>query len=193
MSTQFEPMGNLSELNGIDIDKGVETVKAIKEAPDLATFKFRSENEWLSGFHNRSVIKPFYGAGKEYAGGDRYSLESDAPLVLLGTDQAADPVEYVLHALSACMTSTLAFHCAFKSIGISKMTSSLEGDIDLHGFLALTEVKKGFSEIRATFNIETEASEETLREFLKFSPVYEMVSASVPIKVSFNLTKPMLS
>lgn len=193
MSTQSESIGNLRELNGIDIDKGVETIKAIKQSPELATFKFRSENEWLSGFHNRTVIKPFYGAGKDYAGGDRYSLESDAPLVLLGTDQAADPVEYVLHALTACMTSTLVFHCAFKGISVNKLSSSMEGDIDLHGFLALKDVKKGFSEIRATFDIETEASEDTLRELLTLSPVYEMISAGVSVKVTFNLTKPVLS
>lgn len=193
MSTQFESIGNLRELNGIDIDKGVETVKAIQQSPELATFKFRSENEWLSGFHNRTVIKPFYGAGKEYSGGDRYSLESDAPLVLLGTDQAADPVEYVLHALTACMTSTLVFHCAFKGISVSKLSSSMEGDIDLHGFLALKDVKKGFTEIRATFDIETDASEDTLREFLNHSPVYEMISSGVPVKVTFNITKQMLS
>ncbi len=193
MSTQFESIGNLSELNGIDIERGVETVKAIQQTPELATFKFRSENEWLSGFHNRTVIKPFYGAGKEYSGGDRYSLESDAPLVLLGTDQAADPVEYALHALTACMTSTLVFHCAFKGISVTKLSSAMEGDIDLHGFLALKEVRKGFSEIRVSFDIETEASEDTLRELLNYSPVYEMISAGVPVKVTFNITKPMLS
>ena len=193
MSTQSESIGNLRELNGIDIDKGSETVKAIKKSPELANFKFRSENEWLSGFHNRTVIKPFYGAGKEYAGGDRYSMEADAPLGLLGTDQAADPVEYVLHALTACMTSTLVFHSAFKGTSISKISSTMEGDIDFHGFLALKDVKKGFSEIRVTFDVETEASEDILRELLSFSPVYEMISASVPVKVTFNLTKPMLS
>lgn len=184
-----------NELNGVNLDRLHETVKAIQGDAALAKFKFRASNEWVNCANNRIEIKPFYGGGKEYSERDvRFNLEADSPDILLGTDKATDPVEYLLAGLSSCMTTTLAYHAAAKGITINKLSSTYEGDIDLHGFLGLSDkVKKGFQEIRVDFKVETDASEATLREIIKFSPVYEMVSAGVPVKVNFAITKPTLS
>lgn len=186
---------NVNEINGVNLERLNETVSNIKADPSLAKFKFRAENNWVNCAYNRIDIKPFYGCGKEYTDRDvRFTLEADSPDILLGSDKASDPVEYVLGALSSCLTTTIAYHGAARGITINKLSSTYEGDLDLQGFLGLSEnVKKGFKEIRVQFNVETDANESTLRELIKFSPVYEMVSAGVPVKVNFNIKKPTLS
>jgi uncharacterized OsmC-like protein len=190
-----ESRRGVNEINGVNLERMNDTVNGIKADPSLAKFKFRAQNEWINCAYSRIEIKPLFGYGKKYTDRDvRFKLESDSPAVLLGSDKATDPVEYVLVALSSCLTTTLAFHGAAKGITINKLSSTYEGDLDLQGFLGLSDkVKKGFHEIRVNFNIETDASETTLRELIKFSPVYEIVSAGVPIKVNFNITKPTLS
>lgn len=185
----------LTELNGVDLGKLKETIFSIQKDPKLANFKFRTSNEWVNAGYNRGEVKPFYGVGKEFdERAVRFTLEADEPDVLLGTDKAPDPAEYVLEALSACMTSTIVYHSAAKGFTIKKLNSTYEGDVDLQGFLGLSDkVKKGFKEVRVKFNVETDATEKDLRELITFSPVYEMISAGVPIKVDFNITKPVLS
>lgn len=175
---------NVKELNGVNLERLNETVSNIKGDLDLAKFKFRTENHWVNGAYNRIDIKPFYGCGKDYNDRDvRFSIEADSPDILLGTDKATDPVGYLLGALSSCLTTTIAYHSAAKGITINKLSSTFEGDIDLQGFLGLSgTVKKGFKEIRVNFDFEINASESELREIIKFSPVYEMVSAGVPVK-----------
>lgn len=186
---------NMNKLNGVDLDRMQETVRNIQADQSLAKFKFRAENNWVTCAYNTIDIKPFFGCGKEYDERDvRFTIEADSPDILLGTDKATDPVEYLLGALSSCLTTTLAYHGAAKGITIHKLSSTYEGDLDLQGFLGLSDkVKKGFSEIRVNFDIETDANEAALRELIKFSPVYEMVSAGVNVKVNFNIKKPTLS
>ncbi|MCM2350477.1 MAG: OsmC family protein [Bacteriovoracaceae bacterium] len=184
----------VKELNGVNLDALNSTIEGIKKNSELATFKFRAKNDWVSGAFNRTVIKPFYGAGKEYTDRkERFTIEADGPEVLLGTDKAADAVEFVLHALSACITTTIAYHAAARGITIKSLNSLMEGDLDLRGFLGLGDVRRGFKEIRITFNVETDAKEDVLRDLIKFSPVYEMISAGVPVKVDFKINKPVLS
>ena len=185
---------NVHQLNGVNLEKLKETISAIKQDPSLAAFKFRTTNEWVDAGYNRTEVKPFYGAKEEHGKDVRFTLEADEPEILLGTDRAPDPAEYILQGLSACMTATIAYHGAARGFTIKKLNSSYEGDVDLQGFLGLSDkIKKGFSEVRVKFNVETDATEKDLREIIKFSPVYEIVSAGVPIKVDFNITKPLLS
>jgi len=76
-------------------------------------------------------------------------LDADEPPLLLGTGKRPNPVEYLLTALAACVTTSLVYHAAAKGIVLKSVESRLEGDIDLQGFLGLSEdVRKGFQGIR---------------------------------------------
>ena len=100
-------------LNGVNLDRLASTVQAIQQQPSLATFQFRNSNGWIDGGHNRSTIKGFYGAGQEdTARTQPFVLDAAEPPVLLGEDQGPNPVEYVLHALAACLTTSLVYHAA---------------------------------------------------------------------------------
>jgi uncharacterized OsmC-like protein len=104
--------------------------------------------------------------------------------VLHGKDQGANPVEFVLHALAACMTTTMVYHAAARGLKITAVNSELEGDIDVRGLMGLADdVRKGYSEVRVKLSVEGEATPEQLAALAKMSPVYDIVSNSLPVEV----------
>ena len=107
--------------------------------------------------------------------------------VLLGEDQGANPVEFVLHALAACLTTSMVYHAAAQGIRIDSVESRLEGDLDLRGFLGLSQaVRPGYQNLRVHFTVKSDAPAEKLRELTKYSPVYDIVSNPVPVAISVN-------
>ncbi|HJR76888.1 MAG TPA: OsmC family protein [Nitrospiraceae bacterium] len=179
-------------INGVNTEQMGATVQAVQKDPALATFRFRASNTWINGGHNRSMIKSFYGAGAEDTVRTKpFVVGAAEPPVLLGEDQAPNPAEYVLHALAACLTTSLVYHAAARGIRIESMESQLEGDLDLRGFLGLSDdVRKGFQEIRATFTVKSDATKELLEKLAKFSPVYDTIANPVPVSISIKTERP---
>lgn len=175
-------------INGVDVERMGATVQAVQHNRALAGFHFRATNQWINGGHNRSTIKSFYGAGQEDTLRTKpFVLDADEPPVLLGRDQGANPAEYVLHALAACLTSSMVYHAAARGIRIESMESTLEGDLDVQGFLGLSaQIRPGYKEIRAHFTVKSDASPEQLRELAKFSPVYDIISNPVPVNIHIS-------
>jgi len=175
-------------INGVDVDRMGQTIHAIQQNPSLGTSQFRAVNRWINGGHNRSTIQSFYSAGKEDTTRTKpFVLDADEPPVLLGKDQGANPVEYVLHALAACLTTSLVYHAAARGIHIESVESTLEGDLDLQGFLGISnQVRKGYKSILVNITVKSDASTEELRELAKFSPVYDIVSNPVPITIQID-------
>jgi hypothetical protein len=87
-------------LNGVDVDAVKGLIKAVNEKPDLAKSKFRADNEWIDGGHNRTTVIGFYSAGQEISHTQGFVLDADEPPILAGQDQAASPVEHLLNALA---------------------------------------------------------------------------------------------
>lgn len=176
-------------INGVNVDQLFGTINAIKETPGLARFRFRAANRWVNGAHNTTTVKDFYGAGQEDTSRAKsFVMESDEPTVLLGEDSGANPVEYVMAALSSCLTTSLVYHAAAQGIKIESVESSYEGELDLHGFLGLSDkVRNGYETINVTFKIKADAPEEKLRELVELaqrrSPVFDIVSNPVPVTV----------
>lgn len=174
--------------NGVNVSALFATIDAVKADPGLAEFRFRADNRWIDGGHNRSSIQGFYGCRQEDPSRQTaFELDADEPPVLLGEDRGANPVEFVLHALAACLTTSIAYHAAARGIEIEAIESSLEGDLDLRGFLGLSdEVRKGYSAVRVRMRATTSASPAQLKALAKFSPVYDMVSRSLPVELSIE-------
>jgi uncharacterized OsmC-like protein len=185
---QFEAT-EAGRVNGVEVEKLFETIEAIKQKPTLAEFTFRLSNEWLDGGHNRSIVSTYYGAGQEHdSRREPFVLDADEPPVLLGSDAAANPVEYLLHALAACVTTSLVYHAAAKGIRLEEVSTRLEGDIDLHGFLGLDpEVPRGYKNIRIAFRIKADVPDEQLEELCQlgptFSPVFDTITRAVTVDV----------
>ncbi len=175
-------------INGVDVDRLGATVEAVRRTPSLATFRFRAANHWIDGSHNRSTIKSFYGAGQEDTlRTTPFVLDTDKPPVLLGKNQGPTPVEFVLHALAACLTTSLVYHAAARGIHIESVESTLEGDLNLQGFLGLSDqARRGYKQIRVNFTVKSDAPAKDLEELTKFSPVFDIVSNPVPVSIQIN-------
>ena len=180
-------------VNGIKVDQLFSTIDQVKENPEIAQFKFRAKNTWIDGTHNRATIKDFYGALQEDDSRDPLVFELDEPPVLCGNNRGANPVEYLLVALSGCLTTSLVAHSAAKGIEIKKVESRYEGDLDLQGFLGLSEkVPVGFQNIRVYFKIEADLPEAEKEELIKmakkYSPVFNSLAKPVPVSVELDRT-----
>ena len=175
-------------INGVNVDRMGEMIQAVQQNPNLATFQFRAKNQWMTGGHNCSTIQSFYGVGQEYATRKKsFVLDSDEPPVLLGTDQGPNPYEFVLHALAAGLTTSLVYHAAARGIHLESVESTLEGDLDVQGFLGLSDkVRRGYKEIRVHFAIKSDAPAEQLNELIRFSPVLDIVSNPVPVSIQID-------
>lgn len=176
-------------VNGVKVDNLFTTIDAIKATPTIAKFKFRIQNKWEGAAHNRSNVNGFYGAGQEFSRQKPFVLRADEPVVLLGEDSAPNPVEYLLHALAACVTTGMVYHAAARGIQIEEVESSFEGDIDLHGFLGLDpKVRNGYQGIRVNFKLKANVPDEQLQEIVKLgtgrSPVFDSLTNGVPVSVT---------
>lgn len=178
-------------VNGINVDQLFGTIDMVKKNPEIARFNFRATNRWIAGTHSQATVKNFYGAGMEDSSRDPVVFELDEPPVLLGTNRGTNPVEYLLAALSGCLTTTMVAHAAARGIEIRKVESRYEGDIDLHGFLGLSDaVPVGYKRIGVYFKIDADVSEGQKEELVamaqKYSPVFNSIAKPVPVSVQLD-------
>jgi uncharacterized OsmC-like protein len=175
-------------LNGVDLKRLAETIEAVATEPTLGKFRFQLNNQWVDGGYNQSVIKDFYGVGKkDQSRVTPFILANDEPDVLLGDDSAPNPAEYLLHALAGCLTTSIVYHAAARGYELTRLQTTVEGDLDLRGFLGIDPlVRKGYEAIKVTFDIDGDFSDEEENEILtltSFSPVLDIVSNGVPVKI----------
>ena len=176
-------------VNGVAVDELYKTVDAIKATPAIAKFKFRIRNQWVDAGQNKSTADTFYCAGQEQSRLMPFVLEADEPPVLLGKDTAANPVEHLLHALASCLTTSMVYHAAAQGVHIEEVESSLEGDLDLQGFLALDKnIRNGYQGIRVKFKIKADVPDGKLQELGQLgparSPVFDSLTKGVPVSVT---------
>ena len=175
--------------NGVDTATLFATLDAVKAQPEIAKFQFRASNTWVNGTHNRSTLSGFYGALQEMEHKHVTTVDADHPAVLVGDDNAPSPVEYLLHAIAACLTAGVANVAAARGVELTKVTSTVQGDIDLLGILGLSDgaVRNGYEQIKVSFHIDGDADEETLRRIVeqsrKRSAVYDVLTNGTPVHV----------
>ena len=178
-------------LNGVNTPALFATINVVKDTPELGVFQFRASGEWQGGTHSCTTMSEFAGAGGEHTHKDAYTVDADHPAVLCGEDRAPTPVEFVLHALSSCITAGIANIAAARGIPLYSVKSSLEGDIDLRGILGLSnEVRNGFSGVRAHFTVKGHAPEAKLRELVQQacarSAVLDILTNGIPVTIETN-------
>jgi uncharacterized OsmC-like protein len=173
--------------NGVDTEKMFATLDLLKAQPELASFQFRAANRWIDGAHNRSTIKAFFGAGDEDGTrSQEFQLDAGEPAILLGSDTGPNPAEYLLHALAACLTTSIVYVAAARKVELTSVESTVAGDMDVRGALGVVEgPRNGFERIGVSFRVTGNAPEDKLREVVERakarSAVYDMVTNGVPI------------
>jgi uncharacterized OsmC-like protein len=176
--------------NGVDTATLFATLDAVKGTPEIAKFQFRATNRWVSGTHNQSTIHGYYGAMQEMTHQQPFVFDADHPPVLVGSDNGPTPVEFVLHALAACLTAGLANIAAARGVNLTEVESTVEGDIDLLGILGLSdEVRNGYQQIKVSFKLRGDDPaklRQVVEQSRKRSAVYDIVTNGVPVAIEVD-------
>jgi uncharacterized OsmC-like protein len=189
MTTQTTVAAPATHINGLDVQAAFRTIDAIKADPGLARFQFRARNTWIDGGVNRSSIRDFYGGGRDDDSRSMsFEFTNGEPPVLLGNNEGANPVEFLLHALAGCVTTTFILHAMARGITVRELSTELEGDLDVRGLLGLDDaVSPGYEQIRIRMRVEADCSEQELEDLLAYtqqhSPVCNTVCRPVPVTV----------
>lgn len=97
-----------------------------------------------------------------------FKITLDEPEALGGTDTGLNPVEALLCALGACQSIVATAFAEAQDFKCDGFRSELEGDLDPDGFMGISDVRKGFQEIRCKMYFKTNESQEKTDAFAKF-------------------------
>ena len=172
-------------VNGVDVGQVIGVIEAIEADRAQAEMQFRLTNQWIDGGLNRSTIREFYAGGeKDALRNASFTLDADEPALMSGGDSAPNPMEYVLHALVGCLTTSMVYHASVQGIGIEAVESELKGDLDVRGLLGLSDsALKRYHHVRVKMRVRSHAGAEKLKELAMFSPVFDMVSKALPTEL----------
>ncbi len=172
-------------VNGINTDALRGAISAISADPANGQTHWEVTSHWRGGTQSEARIT------NSTLGGQRipkdFTLRVDEPLELCGTNQYANPQEYLITVLNACMIVGYTASCALEGIELEELRIETEGDIDLRGFLGLSpEVKPGYGQLRYTVHIKgngtPEQFEKIHRNVMATSPNYYNVCNPVPLQ-----------
>lgn len=175
-------------VNGIDTQQVINLADKISQNDDFGKFKFRAKNRWIGDSRSRTSIQGFYAGGKENS--DRreaLTVDADQPVFLGGKNTAPNAVEHLLHSLVSCLSTTMVYHASVQGIIIKALDIDAEGDMNAKGFFGISDkVNKGYERIRVNIRAKSDADVDTLKSLAMHSPVYEVVSRSVPVDISIT-------
>lgn len=177
-----------SFVNGSDTARIIELATNMGQDENFGQFQFRAQNNWIHGSRSRTSIQDFFAGGEENT--DRkqaLTVDADQPVFLAGKNTAPNAVEYVLHALTSCLNTTIVAHASVRNIIIDELVISAEGDMDARGFFGVSdEVNRGYNQVRVNIEVRSDADVDTIKSLAMYSPVYEMVSRAVPVELTIN-------
>jgi uncharacterized OsmC-like protein len=121
-----------------------------------------------------------------------FKMIIDEPANLGGTDHGANPVEYILGALTGCLN--VVGHMIANEMGFNLrgLEFNVEGDLDPAKFQGKPESgRAGFMEIRVTVIPHTDANQTILQEWIKKveerCPVSDNLANPTPVKVALGV------
>lgn len=136
----------------LDMDTFHQTKEAIRNDPELGRGAFTTVTEWVDGSLARTTARSF-------------TLETDEPTPLGGTDKAIDPMELLLAAVGTCLQIGWVTHANRRGIDFRSLRIETRGDYDLRGYLGLDpDVPPGYLSITYTVEVDTDADPGALEE-----------------------------
>nr|WP_243637830.1 OsmC family protein [Natrarchaeobius chitinivorans] len=163
-----------------------DAVEAIGDDSAVGRFSFQAESEWEDALKSTTTIDEFDQAG-ETVRTREFTVQGDEPAEILGERTAPNAVELLLGALGSCLTVGYAANAAAMGIELDELRFEMAGDVDLRGFLGISEdVRPGYESIDCTVFVDADASEEalaTLRERVEAtSPLLDILTTEVPLE-----------
>ena len=174
--------------NGVNVQALLDARKALGEAPEAAKFTWKATCEWKNGTHSRSTIEEFHGLGADQRHKTKFIFDADHPEIFASEDHGATPVEIVLAGLASCITAGIATVAQNREIQLRRVTSTIEGTMDLQGILGIdSDVRNGFDGIKVTYDIDADATPDEIRALVaqsqKRSAVYDMITNPTNVTV----------
>jgi uncharacterized OsmC-like protein len=178
--------------NGVNVGALLAAREALKGAPQAAKFTWRASCKWQNGTHSLSKVQGFHGLGEEQKHKTEFSFEADHPEIFASEDLGATPVELVLVGLASCLTAGVAAVAQNRGVQLRSVEAKLEGSMDIQGILGIdSDVRNGYDDIKVTFNIDADASQQDIEAIVaqsqKRSAVYDIVTN--PTNVSVEVVK----
>ena len=173
-------------VNGVDVEQLEAAVEAISGDPEVGRFTFRAETEWTDALKCVTTVDEFDQAGETISTRE-FTIKGDEPEQILGERTAPNAVELLLAALGSCLSVGYAANAAAMGIELRDLRFEMEGDVDLRGFLGISdEVRAGYENIICTVYLDADASEEELAELRErvesTSPLMDSIMNEVPLE-----------
>lgn len=173
MQKQKSNQNQANVVNGIDTDAVKELIGRVANDSDEGQTNWKVTTLWKGGARTETRVDGYH-IGGQYVKKD-FTISTDEPLELGGTNSSANPQETLMAALNACMTVGYVVGCAMEGIELEELRIETEGEIDLRGFFGLDpNVKPGYDEIHYTVHIKGNGTKEQFRK------VHETVIATSP-------------
>lgn len=169
-----------SEVNGIDVEALQAAIDSIRDNPANGQTRWAITSRWMGGTRSDHHVEGFAIGGQEVR--RPFVIKIDEPLQLCGTNQYANPQEYLLSALNACMMVGYSAVAALMGVRLTKLEVKTTGDIDLRGFLGIdASVPPGYEGLQQQVHIAGDGTPE------QFQRIHEVVKATSPN--FFNVTR----
>ena len=174
--------------NGVNVEALLGARAALGETPEAGQFTWRATCNWVNGTHSSSEVEGYFGLGEEHQHRSKFTFDADHPAVFASEDNGATPVEIVLVGLASCLTAGVAAVAQHREIQLNSVSATIEGGMDIQGILGVDpEVRNGFSDIKVTYNIDADASEQDIEALVaqsqKRSAVYDIVTNPTNVNV----------
>lgn len=179
MTTTTQPYADLDAINA--------TIQAVTADRRLGEVRFTMHSESGGGATADTHTGALIQAGQaDQTRHGQFTVSSDEPVALLGTNTAISPAEYVLHALAGCYMVTLTSLAAARHIELHNIELTLNFDIDLAGFLGVDHtVRKGAQSISVDVTIDSPANRDELEDLVQAleatSPIRDTIANPVPV------------
>src|SRR5262249_41848621 len=175
--------------NGVNVQALLEAREVLAGAPDAAQFKWRASSRWEHGVHSTTSIQNYFGLGEEQNHKTEAVFDADHPETFAATDNGITPIEYLLVGLASCLTAGVAWVGPIRGIQLRSVESTVEGNHDIRGILGVdSDVRNGFNDIRVTFKIDADASQQEIDAVVaqsqKRSAVFDALSNPTEVTVT---------
>ena len=175
--------------NGVNVQALLDARDVLAGAPEAAQFTWRATSNWEHGVHSTTTIKNFFGLGEEQSHKTEAVFDADHPEVFAAQDQGITPIEYLLVGLTSCLTAGVASVAQNRGIQLRSVESTVEGNHDIRGILGVddSDVRNGFNDIKVTFKIDADASQQEIEALVaqsqKRSAVFDALTNPTEVTV----------
>ena len=173
--------------NGVNVQALLEAREALASAPEAAQFTWRAASKWQDGVYSTTTVQNYFGLGEEHSHKTESVFDADHPDVFAAEDRGITPIEYLLVGLASCLTAGVAAVAQNRGIQLHSVEATVEGNHDIRGILGDADVRNGYNDIKVTFNIDADASEQEIEALVaqsqKRSAVFDALTNPTEVTV----------